>query len=329
MTKKLFTFLFLSLIIIFSSSREIKSSNWTIKKPLILAKIICQPEGCFEKERGENSLTIISPAEGEKFFPQKLSLSIDAKIKNYLVELRNAQGIIFNDQVEDNASVSLPQLKPGYYQLTVQTDEALITKSFQILTDQEAQEIKQKVDQNLNPLELAQLYQQNNLITEARKTLEKAIDNNNQSITIYQMLGDLYLEEINASLKARENYQKALAKTPANQNQELQAHIYVSLARIIVNLGFHTPEQYQQAIENLQQAHQLYQNLGQDFPTAQVQQFIGEIYLESNDNQEALKWLQKAQNTYRKIDYPLYESSIIREIQKICTDEDNQLVTCH
>ncbi len=314
---KTLIYLVLILTIVWFSGKEVKSSE-----------VICYPEGsCVKRARADNNIIVITPAEGERLLNTSPPIFVELDSQTYTVKLENSQGTLFKENFDNHNPVDIPELTPGYYQLTIQTNDTEITRSFEVLEKKESVYIKQQTNTKINSLDLAEFYQENNLITEARKTLEQAIekgvDNKSEAIAIYQMLGDLYLKKINAPLKAKENYGKALEEAQGIEDKQAQANAYIGLAKVSIELGLNEKEEYQNTIKKLKEAYNIYQNLGQDFHAAQVQQFIGEVYFDSNDNQEALKWFQEARNSYQKIDKEKYEESINKEIQKICEYEEN------
>ena len=296
-------------------------------------RIICTPNGCFETEKGTDIIIVISPVNGERLLDTletNPSIQIEPNNKTYTVKLEDSEGTIFKDNCDGDCE--LPDKSPdysGYYRITIETNDTGITRSFEILNenDSEYQEIKQLCDSKINILEeFAECYQEENLITKAREilenALEKGVENNKEAIAIYQRLGDLYLERINAPYLAENNYQEALNKAIEIQDKEGSANAYIGLARVNIESGFDKGK-CKKAISNLERAYKIYENLGADFMKAQLQQFIGEVYVDCDDNKEALKSFEEALKIYQRIGKNKYGKAMKKEIAKICNFEDN------
>jgi hypothetical protein len=188
--------------------------------------------------------------------------------KNYVVRL-NTDKIIWEQTTNQNSIVypGDPALKPGVnYLLTIEADngkrsqdEGVAGLGFSLMTaDQAAPVLKSKAALNaLNlsaeaeALALAQLYQGNNLTSEAIEVLNGLASQQTQVAAVYRMLGDLYLQS-SLNLLAADHYQRAIDLAQTAKDIEGQAVAQAGLGEAEDALGQkdRATAAFNQALEN-------------------------------------------------------------------------------
>jgi Tetratricopeptide repeat len=177
-----------------------------------------------------------------------------------------------------------PPLQPdSYYLLIVKTDTGKSSEeeqgsdlSFTLLDVQKAKSVRtevvklkqQQLTQEAEGLALAYLYQSYNLKAEAIELLEGLVKQGSQTGTVYQLLGNLYLQ-VGLSQQAKSPYLKALEIAQRTEDVEGKAEAQVGLGQVEYGLGKKT-----EAIEWLTQAQTNYQKLGDKSKVQEVQQWI-------------------------------------------------------
>ena len=110
---------------------------------------------------------------------------------------------------------------------------------FQVLKDEEAKILREKVadikgqelSREQEGLVLAYFYRGNELNFEAIQVLEGLVKSKSQIATVYQLLGDIYLQ-VGLILMAKDVYQQGLALTMEEENKEVKAMIQWGLGEI-------------------------------------------------------------------------------------------------
>ncbi|MDJ0599144.1 MAG: tetratricopeptide repeat protein [Crocosphaera sp.] len=203
---------------------------------------------------------------------------------HYKVRIQDA-GLTLDWQTEtSNTEIQYPGEPPlqpdSYYLLIVETDqgesseeEQGVDLSFTVLDTQKAQSVQtevaqlkqQKLSQEAEGIALAYLYESYNLKAEAIELLEGLVKQGNQTVAIYQLLGDLYLQ-VGLSKQAKSPYLQALELAKATEDVEGQAEAQFGLGQVEV--------QKTEAIGWLTQAQTNYQKLGDMPKVEEVQQWI-------------------------------------------------------
>lgn len=291
----------------------------TVEKLLLAKKgkeICCDKNGCWVcGTRGDTDISIISPPGG-KLLDRKpnFSWSTVPNIKTYIVRLEDSRGILWEREVTDN-QLTYPEneapLKPGkYYDLKITADNLQGKRissgktSFRMLSQAKVQELQTKVQSIYNrnqtsgrtTLEIAKLYFDEDLITEAIKILEKAANNKSKNIEIYLKLGNLYRLKVRNNNKAEENYQKALDLAKVAKNRNAQAEAEKELGEIDLIRG-----NINKAINLLKSAYANYEILSVPKGYSEVAMSLGGTYKILEQKEEAISWYQKAKNGYEKL----------------------------
>ncbi|MBE9216150.1 tetratricopeptide repeat protein [Plectonema cf. radiosum LEGE 06105] len=259
-----------------TAANQIVISQKNPKKLLLASekKIICDPV-CREESRRDD-FYIIEPVGSLVNNQPKFSWTAATGATSYIVRLQSSTGTVWELEV-NNTEISYPEnqppLEPGKaYNLIVKAigkEQKETQTRFILLTTQQAEKLKSQIDnirnQNLTPqqtaLKIAELYEENNLITEAKNSYQQALE---------------------------------LAK---NQNDiDEQAWIQVKLARINLNL-----DNSDQAIILLRTAFSNYETSNNQKLSSQVAQFLGEIYNNLEQKKEAIRWYQQAKAGYEKL----------------------------
>jgi len=95
---------------------------------------------------------------------------------------------------------------------------------------------QQRLSPEVTGLVLAHLYRGYGLYADAVEVLEGLIKKGSQVVTVYQLLGDTYLE-IGLPQLAKKPYKKALELATGTENLSVQAGIQVWLGKAYGNLG--------------------------------------------------------------------------------------------
>ena len=115
---------------------------------------------------------------------------------------------------------------------------------FTVLDEQKEKDIlahieavkQQGLTKGAEGLILAHLYRGNDLNAEAIQVLEELVKEGNESISVYQLLGDIY-QQVGLSLQAKETYSKGLALTKNVENIAGKAAIQAELGEVEYALG--------------------------------------------------------------------------------------------
>ncbi len=202
----------------------------------------------------------------------------------YKVRIQDA-GLKLDWQTEtSNTEIQYPgelPLQPdSYYLLIVETDqgesseeEQGVDLSFTVLDTQKAESVRteiaklkqQKLSQEAEGIGLAHLYESYNLKAEAIELLEGLVKQGNQTVAVYQILGDLYLQ-VGLIQQAKSPYLQAFELAKASEDLEGQAEAQIGLGQV--------ESQKTEAIEWLTQAQTNYQKLGDMPKVEEVQQWI-------------------------------------------------------
>lgn len=202
----------------------------------------------------------------------------------YRVRVEDA-GLTLDWQTEtSNTQIdySGPPLQPdSYYLLIVETDTGKSSEEeqgtdlgFTVLDAQKAESVRtavaqlkqQQLTQGAEGLALAYLYQRYDLKAEAIGLLEGLVKQETQTVAVYQLLGDLYLD-VGLKQQAKRRYLQALELAKPTGNLEGQAQAQVGLGQVEYSLGKPT-----QTIEWLTQAQRNYQTLGDRSKVKEVQE---------------------------------------------------------
>ncbi len=236
----------------------------------------------------EEILYIISPRNTDLLTNRPLlRWNPVAGTTRYIVKI---EGSGLNWQTETNNTQIIypgePPLQQGKrYRLVVTTDKGVSSDNkqgnlrFSLLETQKVELVRseiakiqqQKLGQEAEGLALAYLYQSNELKAEAIELLEKLVKQKSQTIGVYQLLGNLYLQ-IDLSSQAKDNYSKALELAQKAQDIEAKAEAQVGLGE--ANNGL---EKTKEAKEWLEKAKANYLTLGDDSQAEKLEQRIAEI----------------------------------------------------
>ncbi len=294
----------------------------------------CPPQrACYERPRGEN-IVIISPVRGENFLNTRPTFSWYDGPKNqkYRITLKsNKEPIPIWDTEIVGTTVTYPQnrnqLTDGSYTLIIKHQQNRKEINFHILNKKEIEEIKKEINalnqKYSNPttdiqqketkiMAIAKLYEEYNLITQARETLEEAIKNNLKTSSIYQQLGELYQNNIYAHVEAEKAYEQALKIVRKINNKKTEADIHFELGYVNRSLG-----NWEKAINHVRKAHTIYQNIDEPFLVGQTEQFMAEVYFKCKKKTESIQWYQQAKETYQKLGKRQYQEAIEAKMQKL------------
>lgn len=189
-----------------------------------------------------------------------------------------------NTEIEYSGS----PLQPGFYYLViVETDKGNSSEeeqgtdlSFTVLEAEKAESVRTEVaqfkqqlqqqqsTQEAEGLALAYLYQRYDLKAEAIALLEGLVQGRSETVAVYQLLGDLYLE-VGLNPQAKRPYLRALELAEGTEDLEGQAEAQVGLGQV--------EGEKTEAIEWLTQAQTNYQKLGDRSKVKEVQQWIDDF----------------------------------------------------
>ena len=290
-----------------------------IKDEILLSKLVCPERGrpCYDDARSPSSgISIISPTRGLLLASDNqpmLSWTEVSGATSYSVRVEDSGKTLWYEKVENRTEIPYPEEQPPLepdkdYELIVETIVGDDIKSgrqrFRLLSQLESQDVQAEAEAiSTNPeltadekaLKIAELYQEKDLLTEAIASLNSALKNQSGSISIYQMLGDLYREAGIPTL-AESPYQQALNRATTLNDTNAQAEAQVGLARVNV-----TKMNWEQAISWLEAAHKNYETLNNQELATQVTQFLGEVYEKSGNLDKAIYWYQQARNGYEEL----------------------------
>ena len=172
-------------------------------------------------------------------------------VVNYTVKIET-DGFSWTNQTNENKIIysgDHPLQPETRYWVTVTTDQGLSSQQetevgFNVSNEQTKKTVLEAVEkiqkQPLSPTErglvLAYLYRSYELYDDAINVLEELINQKSQEITVYQLLGDTYLE-IGLPQLAKNSYQKGLELAIKTQNIPAQTTIKKVLKQINDLLG--------------------------------------------------------------------------------------------
>ncbi|MEQ9354099.1 tetratricopeptide repeat protein [Coleofasciculus chthonoplastes] len=306
------TKVFLSLLVAFSLTTGIESIVWQraiadTQNP----KPICPENGpCrFPRRSGLTDIRVIIPPRGSLLNPQPtLSWTPLADSQEYTVRLlRSGETVWELPNVRDTEipypATQSPLTAGINYELMVEADGKAGKSMFRLMTPSQAESVMAEVEeirqQNLSAdemaLQLAEVYQDYDLMTAAIQTLTDAIDKNSLSLEVYQSLGSLY-NQLELPILSELVYQESLDLASSRQDIAGLAQAQIGLAR-----SFVAQEKLPQAVEVLMAAYSNYQQLNHAELIPQVAQFLGEVYEMDNNYEEARRWYQDAKAGYEAI----------------------------
>ncbi|MEQ8969276.1 MAG: tetratricopeptide repeat protein [Coleofasciculus sp. C1-SOL-03] len=300
------------LLVAFSLTTGIESIVWQRAiadtqnpKPICPERGPCRPP----RRSGLTDIRVITPPRGSLLNPQPtLSWTPLPDTQEYTVRLLRSGETVWELPNVRNTEIPYPAtqspLTPGInYELMVEADGKAGKSMFRLMTPSQAESVMVEVEeirqQNLSAdemaLQLAQVYQDYDLMTLAIQTLTEAIDTSSQSLEVYQSLGDLY-NQLELPRVAESVYQESLDLASSRQDIAGLAQAQIGLAR-----SFVAQEKLPQAVEALTAAYSNYQQLNNAELTPQVAQFLGEVYEGDNNYEEARRWYQDAKAGYEAI----------------------------
>jgi tetratricopeptide (TPR) repeat protein len=242
-----------------------------------------------------------------------LSWSAVPGATSYSVRVEHSGKTFWDTTVEGRTEIPYPEDKPFLepdkdYDLIVETvvgnDRKIGSLRFRLLSQPETQRVQaeaQAISTNTElatdekALKIAELYQTNELLTEAIESLQSAVKNQSGSVPIYQLLGDLYIEVGLPSL-AEAPYQQALNLATTLNDTNAQAEAQVGLGYVNV-----ANRAWEQAISWLEAAYASYETLKNRELTTQVAQFLGEVYERSGNRDQAINWYQQTKTGYEAL----------------------------
>lgn len=180
------------------------------------------------------------------------------------------------------------KLEPGesYFVTVVADNGATSTQEddgynswFIVLEDEEAKTLgeqvalikQQELTQEQEGLILAYLYRGNELNFEAIQVLEGLVKSGSQTVTVYQLLGDIY-QQARLNLIAKEVYQQGLALTTEEEKSEVKAMMQWGLGEVeyvLVNRD--------EAVESLKEAKASYSALKDKVQAKELEKRINEV----------------------------------------------------
>ena len=174
------------------------------------------------------------------------------------------------------------------YRVTIKTDNGASSPSdppatFEILAEPTKKTVLEAVEtikqQPLSPAEkgliLAQLYRGYGLYADAVEVLEELVTQGSQQVSVYQLLGDTYLDTGLPQL-AKKPYQKALELANSTENLSRQGNIQTGLGKAYAKLG-----EEEKAVQLLEKATRIYAELGDEKLSQELNETIDSI-LERN-----------------------------------------------
>lgn len=243
------------------------------------------------RRSGLTDIRIITPPRGSLLNPQPtLSWTPLADTQEYTVRLLRSGETVWELPNVRDTEIPYPAnqspLTPGInYELMVEADGKVGKSMFRLMTPSQAELVMAKVQeirqQNLNEdemaLQLAEVYENYDLMTLAIQTLTEAIDKNIQNLEVYHSLGNLY-NQLELPNLAERIYQESLDLAKSRQDIAGIARAQIGLSRAFV-----AQEKLPQAVEVLTAAYSNYQQLNNAELTPQVAQFLGEVYEMDNN----------------------------------------------
>ena len=190
----------------------------------------------------------------------------------YLVRLEGNDNTVWEMEVTDSTVVypdDAPPLQPGVlYSFTVEADtgafsdnDLLENYQFSLLDPATAAEVQaavasiEQLDMNdeMEALAIAQLYQDNNLFDRAILTLENLVKAESQNPLVYQRLGILYGNKSGLNLLAAERYSQGIELAMIGQDSYILADCQAGLAAVKMRLG------------EVEQAEQIWQSAAAEY----------------------------------------------------------------
>ncbi len=179
-------------------------------------------------------------------------------------------------QTHETQMVYDGELNPGeFYDISVVADNGVSSQEEDsdgqyswliVLEEEEAKALQEEVaviqqqdfSQEKEALILAYFYRGHELNTEAIQVLERLVKSGNQTVAVYQLLGDIY-QQVGLSLRTKEVYQQGLALTTEAENSEVKAMMQRELGEVEYRLG-----NRDEAVELLEKAKASYSALGEE-----------------------------------------------------------------
>ncbi|NER50693.1 MAG: DUF928 domain-containing protein [Symploca sp. SIO1A3] len=283
------------------------------------SKPVCPEPGrpCYDPARSPSSgISIISPTRGLLLASNNqpmLSWTAVPGATSYSVRVEHSGKALWDQTIENRTEIPYPEDKPPlepnkYYELIVETiveDEREIGRQrFRLLSQPETEDVQAEakaISTNLEltadekALKIAKLYQEDELFTDAIATLKSVLKNHSGSISIYQMLGDLYMK-VGLPPLAESPYQQALNLATNLDDTNAQAEAQVGLGKLnVANLN------WEQAISWLEAARGSYETLSNQELATQVMELLGEVYEKSGNRDRAIYWYQQAKTGYKAL----------------------------
>ena len=170
--------------------------------------------------------------------------------------------------VADNGVSSTDEDNDGQYSWFIVLEEG----EAKTLQEQVAVIKQQELSQEQEELILAHLYRGNELNAEAIEVLEELVKSGSQTITVYQLLGDIY-QQIGLSLMAKELYGQGLALTTEEENSAVKAMMQWGLGEVEYTLGNRN-----KAVEWLEKAKASYSALGEEIQVEELAKRINFVW---------------------------------------------------
>lgn len=316
------------LLVAFSLITGIESIIWqraiadtSNPKPICPENSPCR----FPRRSGLTDIRVITPPRGSLLNPQPtLSWTPLADTQEYTVRLLRSGETVWELPNVQDTEIPYPAtqspLTPGInYELMVEADGKAGKSMFRLMTPSQAESVMAEVEkirqQNLSAdkmaLQLAQVYQDYDLMTLAIQTLTGVIEKNSQNLEVYQSLGNLY-NRLELPRLAESAYQESLDLASSRQDIAGLAQAQIGLAR-----SFVAQEKLLQAVEVLMAAYSNYQQLNNAELTPQVAQFLGEVYEMDNNYEAARLWYQDAKAGYEAIGDEQRSENIEKAMQRL------------
>lgn len=244
-------------------------------KPICGPKYCCPPDKiCYKISRG-GKIVIITPISGELLLNSRPTFTFDNKeneLYRITLKLMAKNMPLWETQTNEN-KIIYPQnrneLKHGLYTLTVNHNSILKYVPFSVASKERIEETEKEIENIKNKyrdatdlaqktekiLEITKYYRQNQIITEARKTLEEALSDNIKTPAIYFQLADINrkMEHWEGSIKLLQEVNKQINQPSfeAAQAQQFIAEVYFCGKKDKIN-----------SIDWFQKAKETYQQLG-------------------------------------------------------------------
>ncbi|HBE19252.1 MAG TPA: hypothetical protein DEG17_24005 [Cyanobacteria bacterium UBA11149] len=285
---------------------------------LLLAQNPCpeNPNLPCRRRGGRNpaaNITIISPTRGSLLNNKPtISWFPISGATSYSVRIEYSEKILWEKIVENQTEILYPSDKAPLeldndYEVIVETIINDKIKSGRVifrLPNQAQQQSIQTATQNIansqltpddKAIQIAEIYKKNDFLTAAIQTLNSAIKNESENITVYQMLGDLYIQA-NLPKLAETPYQKALNLAGNLNDRNSQAEIQLKLGKV-----YDTLDKSEEVIASLTSARASYQSLNKLEFAARVAQYLGEFYEEIPNRDLAIQWYETAKTEYESL----------------------------